>query len=64
MWRSTDPKVFAAWQLQLQILAVVVIRDICDHNKLGPIDISDILSSIEKGEKQWLKLLENMEVNL
>tara|TARA_B100000941_G_scaffold289612_1_gene269366 strand:- start:92 stop:244 length:153 start_codon:yes stop_codon:yes gene_type:complete len=50
--------------LQLQILAVVVIRDICDHNKLGPIDLSDILSSIEKGEKQWLKLLENMEVNL
>ena len=61
---STVPEVIVARQLQLRILAVAVITDICDPNDLAPIDIPDILASVEKGEKQWLKLLKRIVAHL
>lgn len=57
---STVPEVIVARQLELRVVAVAVITDLCDPDDLAPIDIADILKNVAKGEAQWLKLLERL----
>jgi purine-nucleoside phosphorylase len=57
---STVPEVIVARQLELRVVAVAVITDLCDPDDLAPIDIADILKNVAKGEAQWLKLLKRL----
>jgi len=53
---STVPEVIVANHLKLPILALSVLTDECDPNKLEPVNVADILAVAAKAEPKMIKL--------
>nr|WP_310992885.1 purine-nucleoside phosphorylase [Aequorivita sp. S2608]MDS1298421.1 purine-nucleoside phosphorylase [Aequorivita sp. S2608] len=53
---STVPEVIVANHLQIPVIAVSVLTDECDPEKLKPVDIADIMASAEKAEPNMITL--------
>lgn len=54
---STVPEVIVAQQLEMEVLALSVLTDLCDPDDLQPIDIPEIMVMAQKGEQQFTKLM-------
>lgn len=57
---STVPEVIVANHLRLPVLAVSVLTDECDPDKLEPVDIQDILAIAGKTEPKLIQLFKEL----
>lgn len=57
---STVPEVIVANHLRLPVLAVSVLTDECDPDKLEPVDIQDILAIASKTEPKLIRLFKEL----
>lgn len=57
---STVPEVIVANQLKIKVIAFSVLTDICDPDKLQPIDITDIMDMAKKGEGGLIKIIKGL----
>lgn len=57
---STVPEVIVANQLGIKCIAFSVLTDVCDPDKLQPIDIEDIMLSAKKGEQSLIKIINKL----
>ena len=57
---STVPEVIVANQLKIKVIAFSVLTDICDPDKLQPIDINDIMAMAKKGEGGLIKIIKGL----
>lgn len=55
---STVPEVIVANHMKLPVAAITVITDLCDPDKLQPLELSDILRNAAKAEKKLSRLFE------
>lgn len=53
---STVPEVIVANQLEMEVLAIAVLTDLCDPDNLQAIDIPEIMAMAQKGEQQFTRL--------
>ena len=61
---STTPEVIAANHMGLPVLAISVLTDECDYNKLIPVDISEIFAVAGKAEKKISVLFEGIVASI
>ena len=57
---STVPEVIVANQLKIKVIAFSVLTDICDPDKLQPINITDIMAMAKKGEEGLIKIVKGL----
>ena len=58
--RLTAPEVIVANQLKIKVIAFSVLTDICDPDKLQPINITDIMAMAKKGEEGLIKIVKGL----
>ena len=57
---STVPEVIVANHLRLPVVAVSVLTDECDPDKLEPVNIKEILDVAAKTEPKMIKLFKEL----
>lgn len=53
---STTPEVIVARHLNMEVLAISIITDLCDPDNLEPVDIQEILAHAKLGEEKLIQL--------
>lgn len=57
---STVPEVIVAHHMGMKVAAISVVTDLCDPDKLKPVDINDILSNAARAEKGLVKIFQQL----
>lgn len=61
---STVPEVIVARHMDMKVLAISVITDLCDPDNLKPANINDILANAARAEKDLVKLFTRLILEL
>jgi purine-nucleoside phosphorylase len=61
---STVPEVIVARHMDMKVLAISVITDLCDPDNLKPANINDILANAARAEKDLVKLFTRLILDL
>ncbi|PIQ29391.1 MAG: purine-nucleoside phosphorylase [Bacteroidetes bacterium CG18_big_fil_WC_8_21_14_2_50_41_14] len=61
---STVPEVIVARHMDMRVLAISVITDLCDPDNLKPGNINDILANAARAEKDLVKLFTKLVLSL